>query len=607
MKSILLLLLILSVHCVNTFGQADLIVKPKLEISEIDPGARLTMRGQMLNIGDAPTAVIGDVGYFLSTDQVYDEDDILLSTFGFVSLAAGDSVNITKVFEMPDTTASGDYYIITVADFREETPEIDETNNTGSNPIFVREKFVDLSIQRPNESAGAGIVIPNAEEYGFEPTLEIYNSINADCGVVNDGSDDSGPYTIAFYRSDDDVFDSAEDLLLAEFDYASIPPFSTFSCEQRFPIDPLTPVGDYYLIREIKLSGGTTDLNLTNNVAIAPLTVAETGFDFWMKELNEVPDTLFQGTEVTSRATWANLRGGRYGDLNLTVFLSQDTLFDGFDDIEVGFGRPNRIILGERETIDVFLRIIEERDIPPSGMYYILYVLNFQEFELEFDYSNNILFQPIVVVTDSSSLTTNIDLDLPEELESGDAVLVNIDIGNIGFQEFDDRHLVASFSRNDLLEPSDQIVYSQKLSTIEANSTRTEQVEFTIDDSFEAGDFNLFIYLDNDGMYSFGEVPEQIDTLASSISAVTSLKGYDDFKVKLFPNPVNDVLQLSSALGLEYLHIYNAKGEGVLSYYFTSKDETSKTIRLENLPDGLYFLEVGSGGEPSTKKFLLRR
>lgn len=76
---------------------------------------------------------------------------------------------------------------------------------------------------------------------------------------------------------------------------------------------------------------------------------------------------------------------------------------------------------------------------------------------------------------------------------------------------------------------------------------------------------------------------------------------FDVSKVKLFPNPVIDRLEITSNQILDKLTIVDINGRELNSIDISSVDYS---IDVSNLANGVYFLEVQSGGLKSVKKFI---
>ena len=72
-------------------------------------------------------------------------------------------------------------------------------------------------------------------------------------------------------------------------------------------------------------------------------------------------------------------------------------------------------------------------------------------------------------------------------------------------------------------------------------------------------------------------------------------------KVKLYPNPVNDVLNISLDKEITIVSIYNLLGQEVLSKSVNS-NETS--IDVADLTTGTYLIKVTSNNEVKTLKIV---
>ena len=99
---------------------------------------------------------------------------------------------------------------------------------------------------------------------------------------------------------------------------------------------------------------------------------------------------------------------------------------------------------------------------------------------------------------------------------------------------------------------------------------------------------------------SDGSVTEEgwsADTTCESLSI--GEQNISDFK--MFPNPANDVLNISAAVNLENAKIYNLVGQLVVDQKIGS---LSDQINVSQLKTGIYILEVASEGGVGTYKFV---
>ena len=84
---------------------------------------------------------------------------------------------------------------------------------------------------------------------------------------------------------------------------------------------------------------------------------------------------------------------------------------------------------------------------------------------------------------------------------------------------------------------------------------------------------------------------------------LTSSLGGDDFssmeKMKLFPNPVSDILSIDPRSGIKKLAVFNLLGQKVMV------KENTNNLNVSKLKPGAYILKiVDENDSVSTKKFI---
>ena len=107
-----------------------------LEKSQIEAGDDVNIEFQ---IGNAGTDEADEflLGYFLSTDSTFSNDDIFLEEEEAEDLDAGDIEDEDEEVTIPADVADGDYFALVVADYTDQIFETDETNNTLALPLQV--------------------------------------------------------------------------------------------------------------------------------------------------------------------------------------------------------------------------------------------------------------------------------------------------------------------------------------------------------------------------------------------------------------------------------------------------------------------------------------
>jgi len=117
--------------------QPDLIIQSKsLSTSSIACGSSLTAYATVKNNGTA-SAGYSYLGYYLSTNTTFDNNDTYLSQDYVGSLGAGSSGNESQPLTIPTGLAAGTYYILFVADRNSNVSESNENNNVAYQAITI--------------------------------------------------------------------------------------------------------------------------------------------------------------------------------------------------------------------------------------------------------------------------------------------------------------------------------------------------------------------------------------------------------------------------------------------------------------------------------------
>ncbi|OYU83522.1 MAG: hypothetical protein CFE24_10985 [Flavobacterium sp. BFFFF2] len=93
------------------------------------------------------------------------------------------------------------------------------------------------------------------------------------------------------------------------------------------------------------------------------------------------------------------------------------------------------------------------------------------------------------------------------------------------------------------------------------------------------------------------------DNIYFSVNPGTFL-GNDSFTstgFRMYPNPVNSVLNLSSASAIDQVQVLNTLGQVVANERFSS---TEAVLNVSELPKGIYIISVQSGSEVTKKQFI---
>ena len=219
---------------------------------QIVAGQTLAVSYAVRNNGDTEANDHSDTLY-LSKDQTYSADDIVLGTFkgGKIAVGATQAYNVTA--KIPEDTVGGGWALLLVTDSGLEVPETNEADNTSTRAItiFGLPDYVgaltSASSAPPNTTA----------------TITVR--------VDNKGSGNAGINTVArVYRSANDVVDNGDILLgSATIQGINAGQFRTANISVNYGSTP----GSYKLLTVVDATSVLTELSETNNLSILPFKV----------------------------------------------------------------------------------------------------------------------------------------------------------------------------------------------------------------------------------------------------------------------------------------------------------------------------------------------
>lgn len=103
----------------------------------------------------------------------------------------------------------------------------------------------------------------------------------------------------------------------------------------------------------------------------------------------------------------------------------------------------------------------------------------------------------------------------------------------------------------------------------------------------------------HDSKIPAGTDQTKIRVTAFEINLPNSLENVTDLGIKVYPNPVKDVININSEEAIEKAEIFNVSGQNVLSASFTNQ------ISVATLPSGYYILKVKlENGKAATHTFI---
>lgn len=436
----------------------DLVVQQAaVSATTVFAGGQLQATCQVVNIG-SQVAGSSQLGYYLSTDTIFDAGDTLLDTDPVTSLAANGFSNESATLTIP-TGIVGNRYIL----FRADNGNAVAEGNGESNNIQ------SLNIQVLAPGNGVDLIVENASvsPQSVLPGTQVYTTSR----VKNQGTVYSGNSVMGIYYSNDATWDSQTDTLLYSRTVGGLNPGGTSYDPEYVVIPSQAPSGTRYLLFVADIHNQRIETNEQNNVLAKAFTVFDP---------NNLPDLITQNPSVSHTTVkpndnfWAYARIRNQGtslslatSSNTEVWLSTNTSLQTSIDTKLKTISTGSLAGGSYEDVSGLARMPAATT---PGSYYLIFVADGPDYIDETNDSNNSAVISITVnpptnfpdyvVTDASlgassaiagsSVSTSCRLrnigtgttasskfkyylSNDTNVSSGDVLLRTVSVGNIGF------------------------------------------------------------------------------------------------------------------------------------------------------------------------------
>ena len=280
--------------------------------------------------------------YYLSQDNTFNANDILLGSDIIVPLASHGSMDLRKELTIPSGTQAGSWYILFFADADYQVAESNEANNVANSRITViAAQLPDLIIK--NTSAN-----PSRIQQG-QTTL-------TSCKVRNQGQGNAGASIIKYYLSADNHYSSNDSCLASE----TIPPLasnSDISISKVLTISEFTVPGIWYILFYADAENQVAEKDENNNVGSIKITVIE---NYKFAEDEEAREIINE--DSLELKVFPNPTGG------LTNIVFSEMINAGADIyIFNTFGKQTSVF----RNVFITDRTVLHLESFPGGMYYI--------------------------------------------------------------------------------------------------------------------------------------------------------------------------------------------------------------------------------------------
>jgi len=236
----------------------DLILSVTSTVPQLmPPGFALNIQGQVTNQGPGK-AEASKVGIVLSTDGIYSDNDILLSTTNIPSLDLQVINNFNSPVTMPLGLPSENYQLIVCADMGNVITETDDGNNCKNFAINIHSDKPDLI---PKDLQINPVPAPSGSPFNV-----VFTNLNQ--GAIN-----SNPFWTGIYLSKNNKTRDADDLLLGQL--ITDRGLSAFQSRvDQFSISTLISPGNFTILVCSDDRNEVAESDETNNCSPATITIS---------------------------------------------------------------------------------------------------------------------------------------------------------------------------------------------------------------------------------------------------------------------------------------------------------------------------------------------
>jgi trimeric autotransporter adhesin len=464
--------------------------------NELVSGRNFTAEFKIKNAGDA-VASQSNTGYYLSQDLKLSSGDKFLGAEVVPSVAAGASVSVKTDLNIPEGTATGDYYIIAVADYDNKINERRENNNISSLAIKIVPEFSDVYVS--SVSLQQTEVLQNS-----------YLTVSAIFG--NKGNSIPVNVSGVAYLSADAVVD-ASDYLLGSLPFIYLPAGKDSSYYISGYVPENFPAGDYYVLTVVDPDNQISEPNEFNNTGITKTTVKVVpGFADLIPSLYTNSSSVYAGNYLYLTAYMHNGGNKLANEIYAGYYLSSDNVIDSTD-----------ILLGEEFTQYIYPGSYNRYDkylfIPANikgGTYNLIYKADINDQVTESNEQNNIAIAGIEILDYLPDLSIG-NISLPSsEISLNSKVPVSFTNFNTGSGIAYNFKSSVYLSADSTLDVADILVGQDSTGYLYYFSSEYKNSELTIPSGINTGSYYLLFAIDSES--SVDEINEGNNITAYGIN-----------------------------------------------------------------------------------------
>ncbi|MFK7797840.1 MAG: CARDB domain-containing protein [Aureispira sp.] len=551
-----------------TEPQPDLrIPQANVSNSTITVGTSVTATAFLQNVG---TAAAGGsvVGYYLSTDNVYSANDVLLTTTNNTGLGIGDSVAIGSTLSLPNTTTAGNYYILFYADYQNNIAENNETNNVQAVAVTVVLPLPDLLV------SNAG-VLPIPINPGS--TTSVF------CDINNNSIGTVGNHRVGYYLTTLPLFANA--IPLADTLISSVAGNSSLALSQSITIPAGTTPGNYYILFYVDDQLSIAESNEGNNRIYIPITVTIPVLpDATVSGASVNPTNILPGDPITLSSTIRNQGTAPLSTSTLGYYLSPTPTYNSSTAQLLGNTSIGNIFTGS------FVNRTNSFAIPSSvasGNYYILFYADAANTRTESDESNNIA---AVAITIAEPLPDLIVQNPSAVYQSGNIQLSAL-VTNIGAKASGNTTLGYYLSTDPVVDTGDVLLGTDAVGVLLPTVNSFEDATIAVPAGVTDGLY--FILFVADYLQIENEEDETNNTTGTGIFITININQLPTTELSVYPNPTGGgiSIELDKTYQEVQIEIYNALGQ--LTQTTAAQTTANLTVDIDG-PAGVYLLQIST-------------
>ena len=404
--------------------------------------------------------------FYLSVNGGIDEDDVVLGGRNVPPLAPGASSSGSTTVTIPEGTASGNYYLIALADGEDVVAETSETNNTYARLITIGTDLRVSFLSAPL-TAGAG------------------QNISITDTTQNQGGGSADPSTTQYYLSANTLVD-ASDTLLGGRSVPSLAPGASSSGSATVTIPSSTVAGNWYIVAKADGEDVVVETSETNNTYARSIKI---GTDLRIASLT-VPIAAGAGSSITVSDITMNYGGGPANASTTYLYLSANSSVDA-SDIPLGTRSVPALAAGASSNGSTAVTI--PGDTVPGG-WYILALADGEDVVIETSETNNTYARFIKIGPDLRVISVS----SPTSANAGQSITINETTQNQGGGSADPTTTHFYLSTNTVLDAADILLGSRSIPALAAGASNAGSTSVTIPADTTSGTRYILAIADGD-------------------------------------------------------------------------------------------------------------